>query len=949
MKTSLLNIPSSVYRLQLNAAFPLKKAIALLPYLEALGIDGIYCSPIFECASSHGYDVTNPNRLNPDLGTMEEYEEFCSQLKKRGLKQVLDIVPNHMGIKEGKNEWWLSVCQYGPDSPYGEFFDINWKPEKKELENKILLPILNNHYHYILEDQKLTLIWKDGFWICFYNYRLPITPHTYYLILECLVDTLSAPTESNEREWAECLAIYHELKRIEVEEKNKITKFELQKQCLIALYNRSEYVRFRFDQVITLLNGEKGDAKSFDLLHELLERQFYRLSYWGVAGQEINYRRFFNVNELVAIHIENEKVLNTHHNWIFELIQDQKVQGLRIDHPDGLYDPAQYFERIQAKEPSFVVVEKILNFKEALPENWNVEGSVGYEFLNLLNGLFIQNQSEEKFDQIYENFIGNEIDFTDLLYKRKRSFIIWHMASEVNFLGSLLYKLAEKSRYYRDFTRIDLTQAVLHVMACFPVYRTYITSKDAVSKKDKACVTQAIEMAKTKAPEIDPSVFQYLKSLLLFEYEHLGPEEISCATDFVLRFQQLTGPVMAKGLEDSVCYIYNRLISLNEVGGNLECFGYSKSEFHQFNKEKLAKWPFGFLASSTHDTKFSKDVRMRINVLSEMPQKWQEHVSLWKSLNKKYKKPSKEGLAPDNNTEYYIYQMLIGIWPLSKEEYTSLDFKERIWQCLLKIIREAGLHTSWRLPNDDYEKATKEFLYSLITPAPENEFFDSFLQFQQEVAHYGSWNSLCSLVLKIGSCGIVDIYQGNEHWSYCLVDPDNRRSIDYEKLSAILKSIPQFEDLEAQTQFASLAFSQSNYQKLKLYVTSCGLNYRRAHKELFLEGEYIPLRVHENMGGNVVAFMRKHAQQIAIVVTGCYFSQLVSHDRELPLGESCWATADLALPDDLEVREFVDIFTGKTLKVQMRNKVPILLLSEIFEYLPFAILTHVEKSSYVES
>lgn len=579
----------------------------------------------------------------------------------------------------------------------------------------------------------------------------------------------------------------------------------------------------------------KGANSNFDLLHALLEQQFYRLAGWHVAGQEINYRRFFNINELIVIHIEKEKVLNAHHEMVFKLIEEGKVQGLRIDHPDGLYDPATYFERIQAHHPSFVVLEKILNEKEPLPSFFQVQGTVGYEFLNLVNGLFIQADNAAHFSKIYDNFIGHETDFTLLLYERKKQFMKLHMGSEILAMGWALAQITETSRYYRDFTRRDLTKALGEIICCFPVYRTYIRKGEEVSKRERDYIIQAVEAAAGKTPEIDPSIYAFIRALLLTELKDSMPETM----DFIFRFQQQTAPVMAKGLEDSAFYIFNRFISLNEVGGDPKCFGLSKSEFHQFNSEKLSKWPLGFLPSTTQDTKRSEDVRMRLNVLSEIPKKWGAHVALWEKENRKYKKKLRGALFPDRNAEYFLYQTLVGIWPDDPSEANSASFLERIWGYILKSLREAGIYTSWLRPSEEYEMCMKEFLSALLLPHGENLFYPSFVAFQKEIAHYGRLNSLSSLILRIGSCGIVDLYRGNEWWDYSLADPDNRRPVDYSFLKKSLDS------------------TSCRDKTLKLWVTAAALRFRRENKEIFLEGQYIPLVVQKSYKENCVAFLRK--------------------------------------------------------------------------------------------
>lgn len=840
---SLQDVPSSVYRLQVNETFPLKKVISILKYLHDLGIEGIYLSPIFDSFSSHGYDVTDPNHLNQVLGISDDFEELCKILSEYGMKQILDVVPNHMGIKGRKNKWWLDVLQNGPNSQYAEFFDIDWNPPKEELKDKILLPILKDPYGQVLEEGEIKLISDADFWITYADYQLPVTPASKAFILE------------------------------------------------------KGFENF---------NGKKGDPKSFDLLHELLEKQWYRLSHWIVAGQEINYRRFFNINELIAIHIENESVLKTHHQWVFNLIKEKKVHGIRVDHPDGLYDPTMYFERLKEKGVNFIIVEKVLDFNENLPDKWKVEGTVGYDFLNVLNGLFIQKKNEKAFTRIYNRFINTELDYDDLIYNRKKWYVRFHMGSEINSLANRLDEISEKNRFTRDFTRVDLSRAIQEVIACFPVYRTYVRAHEELNKKDILYISEAIEKAKDKAPEIDVSVFQYLSDVLLMK---LGNgEEID---DFVSRFQQITAPAMAKGLEDSVYYIYNRLLSLNEVGNNPKYFGVSKAEFHQFNVEKQKKYPFGFLATSTHDTKRSEDARMRLDVLSEIPSKWQMVITSWKKENHKFKKSLNKNLIPDSNTEYYIYQMLLSMWT---EESPNL---ERIWDCLLKSIREAGIYTNWRHVNEEYEKTVKEFLFSVLSP--ESSFNSSFLTFQKEIDRYGHLNSLSQLVLKMGAPGIVDIYQGNEDFKYLLMDPDNRTEIDFSK-----------QEREMADQSQPKLFDE----RIKFFVTKKGLNFRRDHKDLFLQGDYIPLTLKGEKKENCIAFARKYGTLVLITVACRFFTEL---DKE-PIDADCWQATELQIPAKLNVRKLKNIFTDQEISVQKHEKKLVVGLQSIFSQYPFAIL-----------
>lgn len=745
---------SSVYRLQINATFPLKKAIELIEYLSDLGIEGIYCSPIFECVSS-GYDILNPNQINPKLGTMEEWENFCNRAKQAGLSLILDIVPNHMSIKNEKNIWWTDILKKGENSEYAPFFDINWNRKDLSFKDKVLLPILDCSYGSALEDQKIQLIEEGGtFWIKYADYKLPVIGVEKGISLKTL-------------------------------------------------------------------NGKKGDPKSFDLLHELLEKQYYRLAFARVAGQEINYRRFFNYNELAAIHIEKETVFHQYHQWISTLIQRDKIQGIRIDHPDGLYDPIEYFDRIAKLGSPLIIVEKILDPDEKLPPEWNVDGTVGYEFLSLLGGLFIEKNHENAMTEIYEKFIGKKLDFKSLLYERKKRFILLHMGGEVAFLGGILKRICERNRFFRDFTLRELIIALEEIIACFPVYRSYIRRDKIVNKRDKQFIHLAIENAREKCPLIDRSIFQTIENILLGENID-GEDQI----DFILRFQQITAPTMARGLEDSVFYIYNRLISLNDVGCDPQDFGYNIERFHQSNQEKLKKWPLGFLATSTHDTKYSEDVRMRLDVISEIPKKWEEMILHWSEMNQEYK------TILDPNTEYYIYQLLIGIWT------ETADFPNRFWHLIFKAIKEAGIFTSWRDPNEKYENAVKYFVDSILANTP---FLTSFKQFHKEISSYGKKNSLSQLLLKIGSPGIVDIYQGNEFFQFVAMDPDNRMPVNMNRT-----------------------------QDEKHFITKTALRFRRDNKKVFLEGEYIPLHA----GKHVITFIRMLEKKVVIIAVQRFFTEL---------------------------------------------------------------------------
>lgn len=902
----LSDIPASVYRLQLNKEFPLKKAIRVLPYLKELGIEGVYCSPLYDAYSDHGYDVTDPNHLNPQLGTQEDYEIFCKELQRLGLKQIIDVVPNHMGFKGGKNKWWQDVLENGPYSEYAFFFDINWSPEKRELKDRVLLPILGSNYGTALENQEIKLHYDQGqFWLQYTDFPLPVAPHTYAMILEKALEDDEAELKG--------LIDFYRFFPVAIHERG-IKKAEGQER-LCSLTENSRKIHRHIQSTIALFNGKRRSPESFELLDRLLEAQYYRLAYWRVASHEINYRRFFNIHELVAIRIEEKQVLECHHKWLFQLIEERKVHGLRIDHPDGLFDPVAYFDRLRMAYPIYTVVEKILDRKEQLPESWKVEGTVGYEYLNLLNGVFIAQTNEKAFNEIYEEFLNETKDFEEILYESKKLFASYEMVSEVEALGLNLDRLSEKSPYYRDFTRHDLTKALAEVIACFPVYRTYISPEGKVSKRDSRYLTSAIEKAKSRSSDLDPSIFDFLAKLLHVKLKNERESQFGFL-EFLLRFQQLTAPMMAKGLEDTTFYIYNRFLSLNEVGGDPPHFGCSISDFHRFNQMKLKKWPFGFLSSSTHDTKRSEDVRGRLNVLSEIPERWRGEVKKWAKVTSKFKD---EGPSP--NTEYFIYQLLVGAWPrqpMKKSEYEP--FIERLWEVILKSMREAKKETSWMFPNEAYEKAVRHFLFAILTPDKKNLFLKLFLPFQKEVDRLGALNSLSATVLKIGGCGVVDIYQGNELLHYRLVDPDNRRPVDFEMRKKELVAIKQSD--------AKKWFVSQDFSRIKGFLHWKGLNFRKEHRALFLEGGYLPLKVRGQQKDHVIAFLRYYEKEALIVLGGRFFSSA-------SLG---WGDTEVILPKEMGKYSWIEIFTQQQVSLKSRGHYIGLQIANHFEKLPVGFI-----------
>lgn len=991
-------IPASVYRLQFNHEFTFKQAEKLISYFKELGIDALYCSPVFQAVpgSMHGYNVADPNQINREIGTFEEYLHFCDVLSQNSIGQIADIVPNHMGINGNNNSWWLDVLENGQSSIYSHYFDIDWKPIKVELSGKVLLPVLGNFYGRVLENQEIQLKYQNGgFFAVYYEHIFPLDPNTYPVILDVSSGDLQSEMGPDNPDYLELLSVITAFKNIpstsQTAQEKKMERNrekEIAKQRLFQLSERSDGIRWFVERCLLNLNGNKNEPRSFDRLDQLLNIQPYRLAFWSVASQEINYRRFFEINDLAAIRIEDEGVFRHYHKLLFNLIGDGKINGLRIDHPDGLYDPSVYFRKLQreyllqivlkefldksgsqeeieqvdmeavnavleqllvnefATTPAlYVVAEKILEHHESLPTNWMIHGTVGYHYLNMLNGLFVDRRNDKIFAELYEDFIGHRINYDALVYDKKKFFGLIPMASEINSLGHRLDKISETNRNYRDFTRNDLTVAIREVIAGFPVYRTYVAPDSLnISGRDEKNIRAAVAKAREKNPALNSAVYDFLQDALLLSLNiEEGSQEMKLYKDFLLRFQQITGPIMAKGVEDTTFYIYNRLISLNEVGGDPFCFGYAVKDFHEHNQKQNKRWPYSMLATSTHDTKRSEDVRMRINVLSEIPGEWKSNIKEWSDVNRKYKTIINDVAEPRNNSEYFIYQTLLGVW--SDEDMTKGaigSFVERIREYILKSIREAKIYTNWTKPNVDYEKAVLKFTESIIIDGIDNGFREKFSAFQKKISFLGKLNSLSETVIKLGSPGVVDIYQGNETWNYSLVDPDNRRQVDFDLRQELLNKIKE-NSSENSSLFSVFNKDPENLKYLKFLYTMKGLLFRRRNKDMFVSGEYIPVEVTGSKKNNVVAFIRKYDKGIALIAAGRFFTEWnINYDNH-QFDPGFWAGTALLLPEDLELPSSLkDIVTSNNIEIVRKDQKSIIQLSELFRDTSACILTNGE-------
>jgi (1->4)-alpha-D-glucan 1-alpha-D-glucosylmutase len=886
----------------------------------------------------------------------------------------------------------MDVLENGPSSPYACFFDIDWHPVKKELENKILIPILGDQFGKVLENGELRLCFEEGFFfVSYYDHKLPIIPKTYSTILTLGIDELERNLGDADPRVQELMSIVTALRHLPATtEQNPDLIAErdrektVVKRRLWELYRDSSAIREFIDGNVVSFNGIKGDPGSFDRLEALLREQVYRIAHWRVATEEINYRRFFDINSLGAIRVEDPDVFAETHRLVFSLVASGRINGLRIDHADGLRDPQEYFRRLQAAcfsrmygdslearrpegsgeggkeaavrgtfdrvvgadpsyKPFYIVGEKILLKAEKLPESWQVFGTTGYDFAIQVNGLFVDTANAKAFEALYSRFLHQRIDFQDVVCDKKKLVMHVSMSSEINTLGHYLNRISEQNRHTRDFTLYSLIKSIVDVIAQFPVYRTYINSYD-VSEQDRQYIETAVSRAMRRNPAISTSIFDFIRDVLLLRFPGSMNEVHKPAwLDFVMRFQQLTGPVMAKGVEDSAFYVYNRLVSLNEVGGSPERFGISLEAFHGQNMERCKSRPLAMLATSTHDTKRSEDVRARINVLSEMPEQWRKALSRWSRQNRKFIRLVDARPAPNRNEEYLLYQTLVGTWPFcAPEDDEFAVFRTRIREYMVKAMREAKVTTSWISPNAPHEEAVLGFIDSILTPSRQNNFIHDFSAFQRLTAGCGILNSLSQTLLKVASPGIPDFYQGNELWDFSLVDPDNRRPVDYRKRKNLLDQLLLLETTAGLQETARQTVATRNDGRIKLFLTCKALTFRRDNRDLFETGRYLPLTVEGACQEHVCAFERSVNGSSILVVVPRFCSRLIRDSSVLPLGTDVWQDTRILQPFDTAESSYRNIFTGEVLHLEQQDDSLSLALKEILAVFPVALLERLD-------
>ena len=936
-----MRIPAATYRLQFTPQFGFAHARAVLAYLQELGISDIYASPIFHArsGSAHGYDVVDPNRLNIELGSAEEFEALVEEARRCGLGWLQDIVPNHMAY-DSQNRLLMDVLENGTGSPYSDFFDIDWNHPYENMRGKVLAPFLGRFYGQCLEDGEITLHYDpSGLNIRYYALTLPVNIESYSEVLTDHLSALRRRLGAGELDFIKLLGVLYTLKNIAPKEEaaERADQIVFVKRILWELYSGNEEIKRHLDANLSRFNGTPGKPESFNALDRLLTQQWYRLSFWKVAAEELDYRRFFNINELISLRMEDEKVYRHTHALIVKLARESRFTGLRVDHVDGLYDPLSYLKWLRRDAgATYLTVEKILAFDEELPAQWPIEGTTGYEFLNYLNGIFCARERRRQFNEIYTRFTGLETSCAALTVEKKRLIIGKYMAGDIEGLAFLLKSVSSRDRHAADVTLYGLKRALVEVLAFFPVYRSYV-SRDQCSAEDRRRLRLAVERAKAANAGLLLEL-NFIEQFLLLEFhEHQGEEEKSHWTHFVMRFQQVTGPLMAKGFEDTTLYVYNRLLSLNDVGGDPDRFGVSVDEFHDFVRRRRERWPHAMNASATHDTKRGEDARARINVLSELPDEWEKQLRSWSRINRTKKAMIKGGEAPDRNDEYFLYQTLIGACPVDGPADES--FLERLKSYLVKAVREAKVHTEWLKPDLAYEEAFISFAEAILAPSDNNRFLAEFVPFVNNIAYGGMFNSLAQTLLKMTAPGVPDIYQGTELWDLSFVDPDNRRPVDYAARAGWLEEIKA---AESKDRLGLLRDLLSHWQdgRIKLYLTLKLLGFRRAHADLFGAGEYVPLRATGEMAKQVCAFARRQGRAWALAVVPRLIGR-AAYRGHAPLGGDLWGATALDLPAEAP-RRWLDVISGELLEGAPQTAPNRLLLGRIFKHFPVALLYHEE-------
>ena len=888
----------ATYRLQFHRGFTFRDAQALIPYFAELGISHLYASPIMEArpGSTHGYDIINHNRVNPEIGGDADFQTFVAALHANGMGLILDIVPNHMGVGGRDNAWWLDTLEWGEESPFASYFDINWDAARADLKGRVLLPLLGDQYGVILERGEIELRLdpaEGSFSAWYFDHRFPISPRSYATIL----DAGGGPLAGLAREFAAIRSVSPAAARERATAlKSRLAAVAAEPAAAAAL---TKALRAFNGQAGNgqAGNGQAGKPASFRRLHRLLDAQAYRLAYWRVATEEINYRRFFNINDLAGLRIELPKLFDDTHRLVFAMIERGEVDGLRIDHIDGLFEPGAYCAALQRgfAEPLYILVEKILASYEGLPD-WPIAGATGYDFVNQVLALFVDPAAEVAMTRLYRQFTSRDEAFDEILYACKKRIMQVNLASEMNVLAGRFHRLSMSEWRTRDFTLNGMLAALEEVIAAFPVYRTYVSER-GVSADDRRYIEWAVGQAKRRRRPNDTTILDFVHRVITADAEgHPHPEEVLRTA---MQFQQVTGPVLAKACEDTAFYRYFRLLALNEVGGDPRRFGMSVAAFHRLMQDRARNWPRAMITTATHDTKRGEDARLRLALLSEMPREWGLHVSRWLRFNRRHRSEIDGEPVPDRNVEYLFYQTLVGAWPPGLDLDDSDAVKslgERVEAYMIKAVREGKEVSGWSNPNTEYEMGLQRFIRGAFDTPRVNPFLADLHALIRLLARPAAVASLSQLVLKLTVPGVPDIYQGGELWDFSLVDPDNRRPVDWEQRRALLRKA----GAEAFTGLGSNAQDGS----CKLFIVHRLLELRRRHPELFAAGEYIPLEVTgAPSADHLCAFARRHGEFVLVVAAPCLVYGLYRKGATAD-----WGDAEVVLPAD---RAWQDVLTDR--------------------------------------
>ena len=1023
VEANLNRVPLATYRIQLRPELGLDQVRQLLPYLQALGISDVYLSPLFHAReeSAHGYDVVDHTKIEPAFGDLEAFQHLAEDIRGRQMGLLLDVIPNHMGINDPDNRWWHDVLENGEASRFARYFDIDWEPKASRMTGKVLLPFLGKPFGEVLEQGELQVVFEDyRLQLTYGPRRFPLTPSSWPIVLEGMYDCWKAAqtaeagnsqaqaapagsgfsesglaggaaparrvivaatdgstamalrTDWEVSEEAELRSIVTQLRQLPTSDhrdpestQQRYREQRVARRRLRDLLQRCPAMQTALDEAITQINGQPGDPRSFDRLEQLLAQQHYRLAFWRVAAEEINYRRFFDINDLAAIRVEDREVFDAVHQLVAMFLERGWVTGLRVDHPDGLLDPQAYFENLQTlfrrygnhngpnddgHRQLYVVAEKILSGDEPLPEDWPVCGTTGYELLNLLNRLLVDGEGVNKLRAAYGRLTDQVLSPRDVLYDSKRAVLLSAMASELHMLAAQIYRIAQPLRSARDFTLGGLQRALREVIACMAVYRTYLRPRGwDVSETDYRRVTLAVRMAKRRNPTMAWGVFDFIASVLLLQYPPgLSEEQAAEWREFALKVQQVSGPVMAKGLEDTAFYRYYPLASLNEVGAELDTPAITPEEMHRQMHHRMVTWPHSLSATGTHDTKRGEDLRARLHVLSEMPEDWCDTVLHWQQLHRPLLQTLDGEALPDRNALYLFYQTVVGTWPvagtaaatgsmtsdaprqspplgdngqaneeaetiapgqplqgaLPGEEPAKLqltdNYVERIQQYLLKALREGKVYTSWMNPWEAYEQVVTDFVRQVLTTEAGERFRDEVDGLVKSITPDAFVNSLSQMLLKAMLPGVPDIYQGTEWWDFNLVDPDNRRPVDFAARHAMLTDL-QAEFAADPRRLIKRLIERWPADEIKLFTLWRTLQVRQEYGDLVTYGEYVPLEIDGVHRDHIFAFARRLGDQWLVVAVPRLTHMLRLQDRAAMVVPGMlkvnWQSTNIILPE----------------------------------------------------